>query len=333
MNSKMHPVLAFALALLVMHLSASVNAASFDCTKAHSSMETLICSDAELSALDEALAKNYTSARDKLSPSAAKVFTTGQLSWLRFHSTYCFVNYDASNADAVQAKKCLAEAYSERIKEFKSTGEMTHGWRTYSVVDSAIKISLAEQSIYTVQRNYVQLDSATSSAQNLNRYLAFTDRIKLDEERGSESYVVRLAELSPDWLQKTKQSEVMIGAYPTSGTECGVYALSLHRPLRIADIFTTPSWALTAKKFAETHFTSIAATDKEFDLSMLNGYSQFDLPPTAEISFCMTADGFYVDGFLPHVVRALDGVTMPWNIFANHLTSYARKEILAIKKY
>lgn len=332
MNSKIRLLLPLALALLVMHISISVKAASFDCTKARSSMEKLICSDAELSALDESLAKNYIAARGRLSPSAAKVFSAGQLSWLRFHSTYCFVSYDASKADAVQAKHCLVDAYSERIKEFKATGEMTHGWRAYIVIDSAIKISPAEQSIYTVQRNYVQLDSTSSSAQHINRYLAFTDQIKLDEARGSESYVVRLAELSQDWLQKTKQSEAMTGAYPTSGTECGVYALSLDRPLRAADVFTNASWILTAKNFAQAHFTSLAATEKDFDLSMLNGDSQFDLPPAAEFSFCMTKAGFYVDGFLPHVARALDGVTLPWSIFANHLTPYARKEILAIKK-
>ncbi len=332
MNSKIRLLLPLALALLVIHISSAVNAASFDCTKARSSMEKLICSDPELSALDESLAKNYTAARDRLSPSAAKIFTAGQLSWLRFHSTYCFVSYDASKADAGQAKRCLLEAYSERIKEFKATGQVTHGWRAYIVIDSAIKISPAEQSIYTVQRNYVQFDSAASSAQNINRYLAFTDRIKLDEARGSESYVVRLTELSRDWLQKTKQSEVMTGAYPTSGTECGVYALSLDQPLRATDLFTNASWTLTAKKFAQAHFTALARAEKDFDLSMLNGYSQFDLLPAAEFSFCMTAEGFYVDGFVPHVARALDGVTLPWSIFANHLTPYARKEILAITK-
>ncbi len=332
MSNKIPLLLNLVIVLSALHMSSATNAASFDCMKARSSMEKLICSDAELSALDETLAMAYAAARDKLSPSAAKVFTTGQLSWLRFHSTYCFVSYDASKADSVQAKRCLVEAYSERIKEFKATGEMTHGWRAYSVVDSAIKISPDEQSVYTVQRNYVQLDSASSTAQHINRYLAFTDRIKLDEARGSESYVVRVAELSHDWLQKVKHSEVMTGAYPTSGTDCGVYALSLDRPLRTADLFTNASWLLTAKRFAQAHFTSLAATEKDFDLSMLNGYSQFDLQLAAEFSFCMRTDGFYVDGFLPHVARALDGVTLPWSIFANHLTPYARKEILAVKK-
>lgn len=332
MNSKIRMLLPLTLSLLMMHLGGSVKAASFDCTKARSSMEKLICDDAELSALDDSLAKNYTAARDRLSPIAAKIFTAGQLSWLRFHSTYCFVSYDASKADVGQAKQCLVDAYSERIKEFKATGEIINGSHAYSVVDSAIRILPAEQSIYTVQRNYVQLDNAAPSVQKINRYLAFADRIKLDETRGSESYVVRLTEISRDWLQKTKQSEVMTGAYPTSGTECGVYALSLDRPLRAADLFTNASWTLTATTFAQAHFTSLAATEKDFDLSMLNGYSQFDLLPAAEFSFCMTADGFYVDGFLPHVARALDGVTLPWSIFANHLTPYARKEILAIKK-
>lgn len=332
MNSKMPTILRLALALLVIYASSSVNAASFDCTKARSPMEQLICADTELSSLDESLAKNYLLAKEKLSPSAIKIFTTGQLSWLRFHSTYCFVHYDASKADAAHAKQCLMDAYFERIKDFKATGEMIKAMKAFIVVDSTIKISPEEQSIYTAQRNYVQFDSVTSTAQNINHYLAFTDRIKLDGTRGSESYVVRLTELSNDWLRKTKQSEVVTGAYPTSGTECSVYALSLDRPLNATDLFTNASWTLTAKKFAQAHFTALATTEKDFELSMINGFSQFDLPPAAEFSFCMTTVGFYVDGFLPHVARAFDGVILPWSVFANHLTPYARKEILAIKK-
>ena len=332
MSRKGPALLRLALALLVIYASSSVDAASFDCTKARSPMEQLICADTELSSLDESLAKNYSLAKEKLSPNAAKIFTAGQLSWLRFHSAYCFVSYDASKVDAAYAKRCLMDAYFERIKDFKATGEMIKAMKAYIVVDSAIKISPSEQSIYTVQRNYVQFDNATPSAQNINRYLAFNDRIKLDETRGSESYVVRLSELSRDWLQKIEQSEVMTGAYPTSGTKCGVYALSLDRPLHAADLFTNASWTLTAKKFAQAHFTALANTEKDFDLSMINGYSQFDLPPAAEFSFCMTTSGFYVDGFLPHVARALDGVALPWSVFANHLTPYAHKEILAIKK-
>lgn len=332
MNSKVPTLLRLALAMSVIYASSSVRAASFDCTKARSPMEQLICADTELSSLDESLAKNYSLAKEKLSLSAAKIFTAGQLSWLRFHSAYCFVNYDTSKADAAHAKRCLADAYSDRIKDFKTTGEFIKGFKAYTVVDSAIRISAVEQSIYTVQRNYVQLDSVSAPAQSINRYLAFTDRIKLDEIRGSESYLVRLTEFSNDWLQKAKQYDVMTGAYPTSGTLCSAYAISLGRPLRATDLFTNASWTLTAEKFAKEHFKALASTEKEFDLSMINGYSQFDLPPTEEFSFCMTKDGFYVDGFLPRVARALDGVTLPWSVFANHLTSYARKEILAIKK-
>ena len=312
--------------------SISAQAASFDCAKATSRMERLICSDTELSTLDETLGKEYTSARARLSVSAAKTFVSGQLSWLRFHASYCFINYDASPADRAQTKRCFADAYSQRIKELRATGQLLRGMKTFVAIESALNVSTAAQSIYTIQRDYLQLDSDTIAAKKINHYLSFQTKIDPNETKGYESYVVRLIDLSQDWLLKTNEWETMMGAYPSGGTECGVYALSLDRPLRIQDVFSDMAWKAIAKQFTKAHFIDVAKEHKDFDISMLHGYAQFDLAPSAEFTFCLSADGFNVDGFLPHVARALDGVTLPWSIFSKQLTPYARQQILSIKK-
>jgi uncharacterized protein len=312
--------------------SISAQAASFDCAKASSKMERLICSDTELSALDESLGKEYQSARARLSVSAAKTFVNGQLTWLRFHSNYCFISYDASPADRAQAKRCFAEAYSQRIKELRATGHLLRGMKTFVAIEAALNVSNAAQSIYVIQRNYLQLDSDAITARKINHYLAFRTKIDPNVTSGYESYIVRLIDLSQDWLLKTNGWETMMGAYPSGGTECGVYALSLDRPLRIQDVFSNVAWKAIAKQFTEAHFRALAKEQKDFDVSMLHGYAQFDLAPSAEFTFCLDADGFNVDGFLPHVARALDGVTLPWSIFFKQLTPYAREQILTIKR-
>lgn len=48
--------------LAVLVLSGAVQAASFDCAKAQSKVEKMICADAELSKLDEDLAQAYATA-------------------------------------------------------------------------------------------------------------------------------------------------------------------------------------------------------------------------------------------------------------------------------
>jgi hypothetical protein len=214
----------------------------------------------------------------------------------------------------------------------QATGQLLRGLKTFVAIESALNVSTATQSIYTIQRNYLQLDSDAIAANKINHYLSFQTKIDPNETKGYESYVVRLAGLSQDWLLRTNEWETMLGAYPSSGTECGVYALSLDRPLRIQDVFSDAAWKAIAKQVTQAHFIALAKERNDFDVSMLHGYAQFDLAPSAEFTFCLNADGFNVDGFLPHVARALDGVTLPWSAFSKQLTPYAREQILTLKK-
>ena len=79
-------------------------AASFDCTKATSNVEQLICKDAELSTLDEHLAQHYAAARQMLADAGA-CLQTQQRSWLQAARSAC--------KDAA----CLKQVYLERLAE------------------------------------------------------------------------------------------------------------------------------------------------------------------------------------------------------------------------
>jgi len=81
-------------------------AASFDCAKATSAVETKICTDAELSELDGELGRLYTTEKNTNTS-----LVRGQKQWL--HET----------RDRCESIECIKNAYSLRISEIR-TGEI-----------------------------------------------------------------------------------------------------------------------------------------------------------------------------------------------------------------
>lgn len=96
--------MALGAALLVVLLAGADpgHAASFDCAKAQSATEKMVCADAEVSTLDEHLAQYYAGARLALREGAA-CLADDQRQWLRTVRNAC--------ADA----GCLKKAYVERL--------------------------------------------------------------------------------------------------------------------------------------------------------------------------------------------------------------------------
>ena len=78
-------------------------AASFDCAKASSAQEKMICSDRELARLDVELSAVYRKAREAATD--AKALQNEQLQWLK------------ATRKACSDKACLAEAYKSRTAE------------------------------------------------------------------------------------------------------------------------------------------------------------------------------------------------------------------------
>ncbi len=87
-------------------VSNTASAASFDCTKASSQVEKLICSDRELSDLDSKLGNIY---RPKASASPSLV--TDQKQWLRQQRNLC------------KTIDCLRAAYLKRIEDVNLSDE------------------------------------------------------------------------------------------------------------------------------------------------------------------------------------------------------------------
>jgi uncharacterized protein len=90
--------------LLLLGWSAAATAASFDCTKAHTRIEKAICSNAEVSTLDEHVARYYSAAKAAVAR-AESCLQADQLRWLRHVRDVC--------AEAA----CLKKVHLERLSE------------------------------------------------------------------------------------------------------------------------------------------------------------------------------------------------------------------------
>ena len=103
------------LLLLTVTLPNTSWAASFDCTKAETDQEKMICSDSALSSLDDKLAKAYKSALLEATNTKVAEIQISQKEWLRNVRNNC------------TSKPCLVQAYEKRIVQLTSPKTKTPG--------------------------------------------------------------------------------------------------------------------------------------------------------------------------------------------------------------
>jgi uncharacterized protein len=100
-------------------------APSFDCAKARTTIETLICSDPELSALDRQISDAYNKAR-KNAPMGSALRSTlldEQRQYLKARVAACKIpdQQDLSSDQARPLIACLREQFSMRLKTLQDT--------------------------------------------------------------------------------------------------------------------------------------------------------------------------------------------------------------------
>lgn len=99
--------------LLFAPLLACAATPSFDCAKAAGAVETLICKDAALAALDNELATLYPKALSNLSPEQLKTEKAMQRGWIKGRND-CW--------KAKDLRQCVEENYQQRITELQIKG-------------------------------------------------------------------------------------------------------------------------------------------------------------------------------------------------------------------
>ncbi len=100
-------------------------AASFDCAKASTPKERLICANPGLSAADSRMRDSFRLARKALSESGGKLLLEGQRGWLRFLAAACPIT-DSGEQDA--ADHCLDRAYADRMVDLSLAAVRDGAW-------------------------------------------------------------------------------------------------------------------------------------------------------------------------------------------------------------
>ena len=96
---------------ILLMIAGTIHSASFDCGKATTEVEKIICGDDELSKLDESLNKAYLEALKRIDLKEQTIKSQSQ--WLKNERNAC---QDLEEAYETHAE-CIREAYETRIKE------------------------------------------------------------------------------------------------------------------------------------------------------------------------------------------------------------------------
>jgi uncharacterized protein len=93
---------------------------SFDCAKAGSLIETVICGDDPLAALDVRLAAELRAAIKRV-PGERETVLADQRGWLEKRNKKCISNSPDPRSSKSEITECLTDQYEERIAQLKST--------------------------------------------------------------------------------------------------------------------------------------------------------------------------------------------------------------------
>jgi uncharacterized protein YecT (DUF1311 family) len=309
----------FSVAMLALTFT-QASAASFDCAKANSPSAKQICSDPELSKLDDELAVVFSEARSKLSIESQKLLIEGQRSWLRFHSRLCFFDDEAKPKDKKASVACQIDEYRSRIEALKKTGSLVLGVKTIPYFQGWFEANTKERYVIHESRAVVVFDGTSPTSLALNAIIQPMLKAVLFESNGKAtgnenaywSASVSAADGGPDIaIIKLFSEGYTGGAHGESDSGVVYFSKMLNRQIRLSDVFKSTEWKLQAEKAARQHFAGkgVEAVSYEILAKQEDGFR-----------YIIDSDGFLIDGFLSSAERAADGVTMRWKDFSKYLT-------------
>jgi uncharacterized protein len=121
------------LKFLILCGASSAYAASFNCNQSSRPQEKFICHNAEVSKLDDALAKAYRDQLGVLPRGVHSLVQASQRSWLNYWPMSCSSSPTSIKLDA-NSKECVLDAYRSRIKQLNE----------YHSIDSRITYQISE---------------------------------------------------------------------------------------------------------------------------------------------------------------------------------------------
>ena len=258
--------LVFFVVLLLIGTSEGAFAASFDCAKAHGPFEQAICTNPELSAADERLARTYETAIGGLSKPALSALRADQRTWLAYAQRACTPEGKALEGGAYseQGIACLVEVFGRRSAVLE-TSRMMDGRRVYPLSRYGAAPDPEEagnpDSYWPVAKHemsYVQIDGTAPADARFNAFvLAEAERMSslMDPDKASEigaedrssdtvnSIVVK--ELAGGNRISLKQDGYWFGhgaAHGNYGVRYVHYLVDEDRALTASDLFAGKGW-------------------------------------------------------------------------------------------
>jgi len=239
----------------------AAQAASFDCGKAISQVETAICANPELSHADEVLARAYATALGGLSDDAKAVVQAGQREWLGFAGLACTKDAKPFGAALSEDQQgCLVSVYRSRIGELAES-RMQGDWRVYPKTSYRL-VDDPDPEVYqgvaTKEISSPRIDEDSQAANAFNALMEASDLASQPDPK-AEDY------LSSDTMATTTVQSVnphrislMIDSYWMGhGAAHGNYAITYAhyltdegRMLAADDLFTGPGWEEALGKMA-----------------------------------------------------------------------------------
>lgn len=107
---------------------------SFECAKATTKLEKLICSDDDLALLDAELAQLVGELKIKYTDVRYSSFLKGHRAWLKLRANACVLELEKLSQD--DQVECLQSVYDERIKELREQNSMASSIDIDDVLDA-----------------------------------------------------------------------------------------------------------------------------------------------------------------------------------------------------
>lgn len=228
-------------------------AASFDCSKAQTSVEHAVCDDPVLSRDDEDMAAAYRKMHQGLSETGFKIVRQGQRNWLKYIQRICTPDgrpltgrYDASGID------CLSGQFAQRVSMLRIvTG--SRGYRYYN----AESFGVAPDQNFSAQGSFpvgsfeskaLRMDGADDLAIRYNRHMreAYPAVYNPDLFGGEIDAIYSITLISDSArLISTEVSDWSYGHGAAHGQSSVYYDHFLtveKRPLAASDIFADANW-------------------------------------------------------------------------------------------
>jgi len=154
--------------ILLTMISLNIHAASFNCAKATTSIEKMICSNTQLSDLDELLVVSYKKAMARTQDKQS--FKSEQQQWLKFTRNIC------------QDVECLKDAYTIRISELNEK-VATHQ-QTFSISGTYQRYYRGKPDVHKTTISVKALQNGQIQVQGQSIWVGSSTNVNMGEVEG-----------------------------------------------------------------------------------------------------------------------------------------------------